>query len=200
MSLNVKDKQSNLAVEIASIEENTPVEQIIYVRAHKIGNRNFTVKLEYTKSEQTKGVTEIKYSLCVVKPFEITTQFYTMLYEPLTKGFINEPFFMMPHITCTSPWPIKIIETSVELVSIFYFIKRGAQRRRKVHIVVIEKWNIKTVGAKGRQNFFSGKAKQNKVGAKARQVFLSFYSFLFFSCLSFLVSLLLQLYFVSLYR
>ena len=29
------------------------------------------------------------------------------------------------------------------------------------------------VGANARQNFFSGKAKQNKVGAKARQVFFS---------------------------
>ena len=45
----------------------------------------------------------------------------------------------------------------------------GAQSKRKVNIVVIEKWNIKTVRAKGRQNFFSGKAKQNKVGAKAGQ-------------------------------
>ncbi|XP_033218517.1 trafficking protein particle complex subunit 11 [Belonocnema kinseyi] len=115
LSLNAKDKQSNLLVEIGSIEENIPVERIIYVRAHKIGSRNFSIKLEYSNSELKKGSSEIKYSLCVVKPFEITTQFYTMLYEPLTKGFINESFFMMPHITCTSPWPIKIIETSVEL-------------------------------------------------------------------------------------
>ena len=32
---------------------------------------------------------------------------------------------------------------------------------------------MKTVGAKGRQIFFSDKAKQNKVGAKERQVFFS---------------------------
>ena len=49
----------------------------------------------------------------------------------------------------------------------------GAQSKRKVNIVVIEKWNIKTVGAKGRQIFFSGKAKQNTVGEKERQVFFS---------------------------
>ena len=35
------------------------------------------------------------------------------------------------------------------------------------------KWNIKTVGAKGRQIFFSGKAKQNIVGAKERRIFFS---------------------------
>ena len=52
-------------------------------------------------------------------------------------------------------------------------IKWGAQSERKVNIVVTEKWNIKTVGAKGRQIFFSGKAKQNKVGAEERQIFFS---------------------------
>ena len=44
------------------------------------------------------------------------------------------------------------------------------QSKGKVNIEVIEKWNLKTVGAnKGRQNFFSGKAKQKKLGAKAKQ-------------------------------
>ena len=38
---------------------------------------------------------------------------------------------------------------------------------------MIEKWNIKTVGAKGRQIFFSGNVKENKVGTKERQIFFS---------------------------
>ena len=50
-----------------------------------------------------------------------------------------------------------------------YPTKWGAQSKRKVNIVVIEKWNIKTVRAKGRRSFFSGEAKQNKVGSKAKQ-------------------------------
>lgn len=54
----------------------------------------------------------------VKKPFEVTTQFYTTLFEPLTKGFVNESFIIMPHITCVSPWPIQILSTSVELVSL----------------------------------------------------------------------------------
>ena len=39
--------------------------------------------------------------------------------------------------------------------------------------VAIEKWNIKTVGAKERQIFFNGKVKQNKVGVKEKQIFFS---------------------------
>ena len=37
----------------------------------------------------------------------------------------------------------------------------------------MEKWNIKTVGAKGKQIFFNGEAKQNKVGAKEKKVIFS---------------------------
>ena len=49
----------------------------------------------------------------------------------------------------------------------------GAQSKRKVNIVVIEKWNIKTIGAKGKQIFFSGEAKQNNVRTKKWHVFFS---------------------------
>lgn len=76
-------------------------------------------QVDYTRSDRLKGTMEFTHVLPIVVPFEITTQFYTMQFEPLTKGFINEPFVMMPHIVCTSPWPIDIIETSIELVSIY---------------------------------------------------------------------------------
>ena len=77
------------------------------------------------------------------------------------------------------------------------------------------KWNMKTVRAKGRQIFFSGRTKQNKVGGKEWLGCFAFARTLkqdnrvaFFIQLRFislnrwrkLVSLLLQLYFVSLYR
>lgn len=81
--------------------------------------------MKYSRSENIKGSKELTYSLSVTKPFEVSTLFYTMLFEPLTKGFIDEPFIIMPHISCVSPWPIDIISTSVELVNniyLFYWI------------------------------------------------------------------------------
>ena len=73
--------------------------------------------MDYTSADQFGGSTELVYLLPVVTPFEVATQFYTMQFESLTKGFIDEPFIMMPHITCTSPWAIDIIDSSIELVS-----------------------------------------------------------------------------------
>ena len=63
------------------------------------------------------------------------------------------------------------VETQILLSYLNYVHIRGAQNKRKVNIVVIEKWSIKTVGVKRKQIFFSGKANQNKVGAKVREIF-----------------------------
>ena len=72
----------------------------------------------------------------------------------------------------------------------------GAQSKRKVNIVVIEKWNIKTVGAKGRQNYFTVKLNKIKLEQKRDK-----FSCLFLSCLfSFILSFFSFLVFLFLSR
>ncbi|XP_076626915.1 trafficking protein particle complex subunit 11 gry isoform X2 [Colletes latitarsis] len=115
LSLTMLNKQSLISIPIDHLAKDCSIDQTIYLRAHKVGDRNIHIKVEYPKSEQIKGIKELTYSLSVTKPFEVSTLFYTALFEPLTKGFINEPFIIMPHISCVSPWPINIISTSVEL-------------------------------------------------------------------------------------
>ncbi|XP_058808677.1 trafficking protein particle complex subunit 11 [Phymastichus coffea] len=115
LSLNMIEKQSSIVIEVDAISANSSAERLVYVRAHNIGDRTFSIKVEYLRSEQKKDLKETTYLLSVVKPFDVTTQFFTKLYEPLTKGFINDSLFLMPHITCTSPWPIEIEDTSIEL-------------------------------------------------------------------------------------
>ncbi|XP_057320612.1 trafficking protein particle complex subunit 11 [Microplitis mediator] len=115
LSLDMSDKQSAITIELKSLDKNNPVEQTIYVRSHQVSTRNFLVKIDYAADDDIKRSKEITYSLSVVKPFDVTTQFYTQLFEPLTKAFVNEQFIVMPHVVCTSPWPILILDTSVEL-------------------------------------------------------------------------------------
>ena len=64
-----------------------------------------------------------------------------MLYEPLTKGFIDEPLFIMPHITCTSPWPIEIEDTSVELVR-YILLLRNNTVKISLHLKIIIILNV----------------------------------------------------------
>lgn len=115
LSLTMSNKQSVISISINGLDKDYSTEHTVYLRAHKVGDRNIHIKVEYSKSEQIKGTKELTYSLSVAKPFEVSTLFYTKLFEPLAKCFINEPFITMPHISCVSPWPISIINTSVEL-------------------------------------------------------------------------------------
>ncbi|KAK0178490.1 hypothetical protein PV327_007378 [Microctonus hyperodae] len=115
LSLTMNDKQNSVTIEINQIDKDNSIDQVVYVRSHQIGVRNFVIKADYIMSDEIKHVKEITYSLSIIKPFEVTTQFYTQLFEPLTKSFVNEPFILMPHVVCTSTWPIEIIDTSVEL-------------------------------------------------------------------------------------
>ncbi|XP_018405542.1 PREDICTED: trafficking protein particle complex subunit 11 isoform X1 [Cyphomyrmex costatus] len=115
LSINMLSKESKLSIIVGDMMKGTLAKHIVYIRAHKIGDRNIIIKADYTRPEQIRGSKELTYSLAVKKPFEVATQFYTTLFEPLTKGFVNEPFIIMPHITCVSPWPINILSTSIEL-------------------------------------------------------------------------------------
>ncbi|XP_043524770.1 trafficking protein particle complex subunit 11 isoform X1 [Frieseomelitta varia] len=115
LSLTMNNKQSVISIPIDNLEKDCVTHQTVYLRAHKVGDRDIHIKVEYLRSKQIKGSKELLYSLSVTKPFEVSTLFYTTLFESLTKGFINEPFIIMPHISCVSPWPINIISTSIEL-------------------------------------------------------------------------------------
>ncbi|KAK2581512.1 hypothetical protein KPH14_005173 [Odynerus spinipes] len=115
LSLTMSTKQSHVSIKIERTEKNCIIEKTVYMRAHKVGNRNIVIKVEYVYPNEIQGSKEIVHCIPVSKPFEVTTRFFTSLLEPLTKGFIQESFIVMPHISCTSPCPIKIINTSIEL-------------------------------------------------------------------------------------
>ncbi|XP_014236114.1 trafficking protein particle complex subunit 11 [Trichogramma pretiosum] len=117
LSLNMTEKQSSIAVDIDSIKADSSFQQTLYVRSHNTGEKTIEIKVSYLRQGQNRDSKITLYQFSIVKPFDVSTQFYTMLYEPLSKAFVNEPLFIMPHITCTSPWPIQIESTSIELAS-----------------------------------------------------------------------------------
>ncbi|XP_048507686.1 trafficking protein particle complex subunit 11 isoform X2 [Athalia rosae] len=117
LSLSANDQQvtGQISIKIPVIEKTADVYTTVYIRAHEIGDHNMIIKVDYTTPEDVKYSREISYTVPVVKPFDITTRFYNMLFESVSKGFTYEPFIMIPHIVCTSPWPIRIIDTSIHL-------------------------------------------------------------------------------------
>ncbi|XP_023290786.1 trafficking protein particle complex subunit 11 isoform X2 [Orussus abietinus] len=115
LSLDMINKLSTILVDLKAIKKDKPVQETIYVRSHKIGDRKFLMKVEYSTIDRQRGAKELIYTLPVNKPFDVATRFYTTLFETMNKGFVNESFILMPRITCLSPWPITIISTSIKL-------------------------------------------------------------------------------------
>nr|CAD7408851.1 unnamed protein product [Timema cristinae] len=93
-----------------------------YLRAHRVGTRNVIVKVTYKvllvrNSEQFESscLKEVTINIPVVKPFDITAKFFSLKFEPIAKAFAKEPFIVMPYVSCTSPIPLIIENSSVEL-------------------------------------------------------------------------------------
>lgn len=107
---------------VGDLEQDSKVEQCFYLRAHRVGNRNITVKVTYimamkrgTQRVENSCVKEELISVPVVKPFDITAKFFSLKFEPIGKAFAKEPFIIMPYVNCTSPCPLIIEDSSVEL-------------------------------------------------------------------------------------
>uniref|UniRef100_A0A0C9PXS3 TRAPPC11_0 protein n=1 Tax=Fopius arisanus TaxID=64838 RepID=A0A0C9PXS3_9HYME len=115
LSATMSSKESSVAFEVEAVAVGEVIQRTVYVRSHQVGVRNFLVRLEFLGDDQMKRVKEETHVVEIVKPFDVGTQFYSRLFEPLTKAFVDEGFVVMPNIECTSPWPLRIIETSVEL-------------------------------------------------------------------------------------
>jgi hypothetical protein len=74
-----------------------------------------------SQTVENSCVKEELISVPVVKPFDITAKFFSLKFEPIAKAFSKEPFIIMPHVNCTSPCPLIIEDSTVELVSSAYF-------------------------------------------------------------------------------
>lgn len=71
-----------------------------------------------TQRVESSCLKEKLISVPVVKPFDITAKFFSLKFEVIGKAFVKEPFVVMPYVNCTSPCPLIIEDSSVELVSL----------------------------------------------------------------------------------
>jgi hypothetical protein len=70
-----------------------------------------------TQRVENSYVQEKPISVPVAKPFDITAKFFSLKFEPIGKAFVKEPFIVMSYVNCTSPCPLIIEDSAVELVS-----------------------------------------------------------------------------------
>ncbi|XP_067008734.2 trafficking protein particle complex subunit 11 [Anabrus simplex] len=113
-----------MQLEVGDMDKDAKAEQKFYMRAHRIGNRNIVIKVTYTLELSRDGQNiasscwkETIVGVPVVKPFDVTTKFVSLKFEPIVKSFVKEPFVVMPHVNCVSPCSLVIVDSSIELSS-----------------------------------------------------------------------------------
>ncbi|XP_069669154.1 trafficking protein particle complex subunit 11 [Periplaneta americana] len=118
-----------LLLSVADLEKNTSKEKCFHLRAHRVGNRNIVVKITYMMTTERDSqrvenscLKEELINVPVVKPFDITAKFFSLKFEPIAKTFAKEPFIVMPHVNCASPFPLQIEDSSVELSQQVYSV------------------------------------------------------------------------------
>lgn len=90
-----------------------------YVKSNTISDRNLYVKFTFIM-ERDKSIASVKTAtlkIPVIKPFEVSTKFLSVLFDDLTKFYVGERFVLLNTLTCLSPQPIIIESTSFEFVS-----------------------------------------------------------------------------------
>lgn len=93
------------------------------MHSHCTGDRNVTLKLSYVfaKDELVESVKVITINIPVSKPLDVQTKYFSSKFDALSNFFVKEPFYLMPQVRCSSPWPIIIERTDLELVCTLNF-------------------------------------------------------------------------------
>lgn len=115
---------SYLTVSLGNIPESGSHIATVYLRGHRIGERNIVIKLLYGATEEDSkskiSVLETLVKIPVIKPFEVSAEILSMKFEQIQKCFAHDPFILSPTIQILSPWPIVIHHSTMELVSNFF--------------------------------------------------------------------------------
>ncbi|KAJ9597775.1 hypothetical protein L9F63_011383 [Diploptera punctata] len=111
-----------LQIDVTDLVKESKQEKCFSLRAHRVGNRNVSIKVTYTLTLERENqkldvlcVKEQTVMVPVVKPFDITAKFFSVKFEPIAKAFAKEPFIVMPYVSCVSPFPLVIQDSCVEL-------------------------------------------------------------------------------------
>ncbi|KAK9736185.1 Gryzun, putative Golgi trafficking [Popillia japonica] len=117
-SLSTQFKLEKLPL-LVKFEKLLPSEEVtlkFFLRTHKVGERTLNCKASFILDGK-QPIASIKtetVNISIVKPFEITTKYMSMLFESIIKFYVGEEFVIMPIINCLSPWPIIIENSSLE--------------------------------------------------------------------------------------
>ncbi|XP_056633401.1 trafficking protein particle complex subunit 11 [Diorhabda sublineata] len=120
LSLEPTDNKSKVNLELkipTNLEAKDTISSIkFFVKSSIVCKCNIQVKLTYTLKDEKRimSIKSEKITLNVIKPFEVSTKYLSLLMAEIDKFYIGEEFAVMNYIKFVSPWPIIIENTKFE--------------------------------------------------------------------------------------
>ncbi|XP_044173925.1 trafficking protein particle complex subunit 11-like [Acropora millepora] len=100
------------------------MEKSFFLKCSQVGSRTVIAKIVYSVDVEVKPsktsvtctcVKEQSISIKTVMPFEVSLSLTNLKLERLDQVFEEEPFLLLAGIKCTSPWPVTMVNTILNM-------------------------------------------------------------------------------------
>ncbi|KAL5016622.1 hypothetical protein ScPMuIL_006211 [Solemya velum] len=109
-------------IELGALKPKEKVSKKFFIKSLQTGNRTIHAKVTYTVDVQAsnKNITctcqnEETITLSTVTPFDVSFKLLSMKFETIEAVQTDELFLLMPELNCTSPWPIQLESSAIDL-------------------------------------------------------------------------------------
>ncbi|XP_029368673.1 trafficking protein particle complex subunit 11 isoform X1 [Echeneis naucrates] len=111
-------------VPLGDLNSGTKLERSVYVRCRSTGPRVFLFHVAYSIDTTVEGQQIVckchkdeTVTIETVVPFEVSAKFVSTKFEPLDQVAIDIPFMLMTDIFSTSPWPLVLASSCLQLLT-----------------------------------------------------------------------------------
>lgn len=112
-------------IPIGDLNPGDKLEQSIFVRCSSTGPRIFLFHVAYSVDTAVEGRQIVckchkdeTVTIETVIPFEVSVKFVSTKLEPLERVSVDVPFLLMTDVLSSSPWPLLLASSSLELFSL----------------------------------------------------------------------------------
>lgn len=114
-----------LKVSAGTVAKNASYSNTFYLKSNRTTSTTVQIKVTYIidlpETPKLECIKDFITQVTVIKPFEVTTQFFAMNFKSITKCFVDDPFIVMPQIKILSPWDLLIVDTELEVANCFTY-------------------------------------------------------------------------------
>jgi len=118
-----QNKGSNFCpLELGVLKKGESVKKEFFIKCLQAGNRNFVSAVNYKVDVSIEDrvvccdcQAEEHINLSTVRPFDVSIKLESLKFETVEAVHADDPFLLTTDIRCSSPWPIDIKDSAVQL-------------------------------------------------------------------------------------